>query len=232
MLRRRLDAYRRQLLKRWAKRYQYRLTPIADLHDEDKYLDKGEFRYILWLDRIYQKIATVPGHIIEAGVYRGRNAIIFGHLITLNGDDAIRKYYGFDTFFGYTPEDLAQSPHLNASAWKGSSLEFVTQRLQQAGLSNLCHVFQGDVKDALPQFFEKHPDFRAALLYVDCNAYVAARETMEICKPFMSPGGVVCIDEKRQGGETRALIEFCQAHHLRFIKDPTPFSVPAYTIIE
>ena len=45
----------------------------------------------------------------------------------------------------------------------------------------------------------------------------------------MSPGGVICIDEKKQGGETKALIEFCKKHDLRFMKDSTPFSIPAYT---
>ena len=63
----------------------------TDFRSEDQYLEKNEFRYILWLDRIYSKIATVPGHIVEVGVARGRNSIIFGNLILLNGDDEIFK---------------------------------------------------------------------------------------------------------------------------------------------
>ena len=60
----------------------------------------------------------------------------------------------------------------------------------------------------------------------------AMRMTGNMLKDFMSPGGVICIDEKRQGGETKALIKFCEDNNLKYIKDATPFSIPAYTVIE
>ena len=39
------------------------------------------------IERTYRLIENVPGHIVEVGVARGRNAVIFGHLIRLTGDD-------------------------------------------------------------------------------------------------------------------------------------------------
>ena len=226
------------LIKKLVVKSGYELVYYTDLRKEDQYLDRSEFRYILWLDRIYQKISTVPGHIVEIGVARGRNSIIFGNLIMLNGDDEVRRYYGFDTFEGYREQDLESSRHLSRDAWKYTTAKFVRKRLQSASLSRICSIIQGDVKETAPVFLnqgssDRHQPghLRVALLYVDCNAYLPSLTAMEDFKDYMSPGGVICIDEKMQGGETRALIDFCKRHNLEFVKDPSPFSVPAYTVI-
>lgn len=204
---------------------------------DDKYLDSKEFRYILWLDRIYSKINRVPGHIVELGVAKGRNSLIFGNLIQMNGDAEVRRYFGFDTFTGYTKESMEVSSWLSPSAWKDTSYYYVNKRIRNAGFSNICSFIEGDLKKTLPNFIEKGaPGFssgslRIALLYIDCNAYDAAMAGMEVLKDYMAPGGVICIDEKQQGGETKALIEFCKKHGFEYRKDASPFSIPAYTTV-
>jgi hypothetical protein len=213
----------------------YSVVKKSSLRDYDRYLDQNEFRYVLWLDRTYRLIENVPGHIVEIGVARGRNSIIFGHLIRLTGDDQVRNYYGFDTFDGYTEDDLRRSPHLGAAEWKATTLEFVQERLASARLSDICHVFKGDIKQIAPAFVNSpqlrfNPGkLRIALLYIDCNAYLPAKFSMDFFKDYMTPGGIICIDEKLQGGETEALIEFCGENGLEFRKDTGPFAMPAYT---
>lgn len=197
----------------------------------DGYLDKKEFRYVLWIDRVYSKIRTVPGHIVELGVARGRNSLIFANLIDMYGEGHLRKYYGFDTFQGYTEEDMKVDRHLKGDAWKNDA-EWVQKRIDNAGFSGTSKLVVGDIKKTVPDFLENNPNFRAALLYVDCNAYLPASLALEAFKKHMSPGGIICIDELRQGGETRALIEFCQKHSLKYVKDDSPFSIPAYTVID
>lgn len=210
----------------------------AAARDYDKYLDHNEFRYILWLDRVFQKIQTVPGHIIEIGVARGRNAVLFGHLIKMNGEDSIRNYYGFDTFDGYTNEDLRRSPHLSDNEWKGTTLEFVKERIHLQSLQNTCHLFSGDIKEIAKDFVNSRQSkfnpgkLKIALLYIDCNAYLPAKFSMDFFKDYMSPGGLICIDEKLQGGETEALTDFCTENKLSMVKDPGPFGIPAYTVIK
>ena len=215
----------------------YDVNPHSDIRDYDRYLDQGEFCYILWLDRIYQKILSTPGQIVEVGVARGRNAILFGHMIRMNGDDQTRNYYGIDTFDGYTESDLRRSPHLSPETWKSTTLEFVQERLLKARLSRTCHVFQGDVKKVAPELVNSRQSrffpgkLRIAILYIDCNAYEPAKFAMDFFKPYMSQGSVICIDEKVQGGETEALIEFCRENGLKFQKDTGPFAIPAHTIV-
>lgn len=216
----------------------FAVIPKAALRDHDRYLDQSEFRYILWLDRIFQKIQRVPGHIVEIGVARGRNSVILGHLIKMNGEDNIRNYYGFDTFEGYTEEDLRKSPHLSSDEWKETTVDFVQERIRLQGLSNTCYIFKGDIKEVAQSFVNSRQarfnpgKIKIALLYIDCNAYLPAKFSMDFFKDYMSPGSIICIDEKLQGGETEALMEFCSENGLVAEKDPGPFGMPAYTVLE
>lgn len=200
--------------------------------ENQKYLERGEFKYILWLDRIYQKISNVPGHVVELGVAYGRNAIIFGHQIKMNGDELVRKYYGFDTFSGYTEESLKIDKHLKADSWGDNSKKWVEDKINRVGLTDVCSLYEGDVLLTVPAFLERNPNIRVALLYIDCNAYLPSIKGMEFLKEFMTPGGIICIDEKKQGGETKALIQFCKDNNFIFMKDSGPFAIPAYTVVK
>jgi hypothetical protein len=46
-------------------------------------------------------------------------------------------------------------------------------------------------------------------VYVECNSYHAIKTALNELYEYISPGGQICIDELKQGGETRALREFC-----------------------
>lgn len=208
------------------------------LETEQVFLDESTLRYVLWLDRLYRRIDEIPGHIVELGVGPGTNAIIFGHLINLYGDGDIRKYYAFDTFGGYTPEDLDSSPHLPADSWKNLDRSTVNRTLRNHGADDVTTLIEGDIKSVLPGWLEsadtprRSPNsFHVALLYVDCNAYAAASHGLEALVDYLSPGAVVAVDELKQGGETRALREFCEDQGTDFKKDTSPISHAPYTIM-
>ena len=65
-----------------------------------------DLEYFLWISNIYLKIKNLPGHIAEVGVADGRNTVLFGKLIKLHNDQSVRQYIGFDTFDGFTENDL------------------------------------------------------------------------------------------------------------------------------
>ncbi len=215
----------------------YQLVRIEDLHMDDGYLDRPEFQYVLWLDRLYTKIANVPGNIVEIGVARGRNSIIFGRLMQLHGETAIRNYYGFDTFEGFTAKDLAENKHLKADSHTGIDFSEVCQRLALAGLNRVCHLIKGDIRETAPKFTDsgganfQPGHLKVALLYIDCNAYEPALFSMRHFSQFMADGGIICIDEKMQGSETRALDTFCAERGQRATRDPGSFGLPAYVAV-
>ncbi|WP_296590704.1 class I SAM-dependent methyltransferase [Methylophaga sp.] len=204
----------------------------ANYWQDQKYLESSEFKYIIWLYEVYKKIDKVPGHIVELGVAYGRNTIIFSHFMKMYNQDDVRKYVGFDTFDGYTADSFKFDSHLSVKAWKGISVKDVENRIKKAGDFKNYSLIKGDLNLTLAKYVKENPNFRVALLYIDCNAYQPALNGMQLLKDFMSPGGIICIDEKMQGGETRALIQFCKENNLRFMRDSGPFSIPAYTKID
>ncbi len=199
--------------------------------EKQQYLERSEFKYVLWIDRVYQQVREVPGHVVELGVAYGRNAILFSHLFRMHAEEDVRKYVGFDTFDGYNETSLEQERNLSDTAWKDNSKQRVEDRLKMAKVASSCTLVAGDIMKTVPEFTQSQPNLRIALLYVDCNAYDPALFGMESLLSYMSPGGIICIDEKKQGGETRALIEFCEKHGFEFRRDASPFSIPAYTRI-
>lgn len=201
------------------------------------YLDSEEFKYILWIDRLYQKIEHVPGNIVEIGVAHGRNAVIFGHMIRMNGEENVRHYYGFDTFDGYTDRDLRADRQLKPGAWKNVDYKIVKDRISRLGLGATCTLVKGDVRETAQAFVDSgNVNFRSgrlliAMLYIDCNVYDPAIFSIEFFENYMAPGGIICIDEKLQGGETKAILDFAKVRGLAVVRDSGPFSVPAYVKI-
>ena len=105
---------------------------------------------------------------------------------------------------------------------------FVRERIRNVDYHNVCNIIEGDIKLTVPLFIRQNPDIKIALVYVDCNAYLPAIEALNSIKNNLMENAVICIDEKRDGGESRALKEFAAENKLMIVKDSDAFSLPAY----
>ena len=161
--------------------------------------------------------------------------MLFGSLLKLTGESNHRKYYGFDTFEGYIEDTVADNPWLSIRSWKNEDCKIknVKRRIKKADLSETCIFFKGDCRKTIPEFLSSYKDNRIqagqaviSLLYIDCNGYLPAISSIEKVYPYIAPGGIICIDEKIQGGETKALLEFARTHNL--IVNHSYYGVPAY----
>ena len=197
-------------------------------------IDDFEYQYLLWLTWLFEKSTKVPGHIVEIGVASGRNSLIFSKLISVTGENSLKKYYGFDTFEGYPLDTVNSNPGLSSKSWKSNSctLSAVTKRLEDCGLSQFCTFIKGDCRITLKQFLNSYDDIKVnkgrmviALLYIDCNSYEASLASIEDCWEFMPIGSLVAVDE-RKGGETKALIDFASRNNQNVLHDCG--GIPAY----
>jgi hypothetical protein len=191
-----------------------RNLPAKDFSDFD-------LEYLMWIVKIYSRIEQIPGHIAEIGVASGRNSVLFGKLIKMHNQGSVRQYLGFDTFDGYNDYDLNRDSHLDHNEWKTNTKKSVLQRCSINDVDDVVEIIEGDALKTVPHTLRQHTGkkFQAgkakfALLYIDCNAYNPAIESMRSFLPFMMPGGLIVIDEKLQGGETEALLEFARENNL------------------
>lgn len=188
---------------------------------ESKQISRKQVDYVIGMNNLYELIKDVPGHIIELGTGKGRNAVIFGSLIKYHRHQAFRDYYGFDTFAGYPEHVLAQNDDFKASSHSDFSVETIRDYLKENEMSDLAYLFQGDICEELPKFLERgnfkfrSKMFLAALVYVDCNDYSTALQSLRALKPHLSPGAVIAVDECKMGGETRALLQFAKENMLK-----------------
>ena len=184
-----------------------------------------DLEYIMWIVQIYSRIERIPGHIAEIGVASGRNTVLFGKLIKMHNQASVRQYIGFDTFDGYNARDLNRDTHLDHSEWKNFTKADVLRRCVINDVDDVIEIIEGDALKTVPDTLKQHngKKFQAgkakfALLYIDCNAYNPSIQSMRNFLPYMMPGGLIVIDEKLQGGETEALVEFANENDLNIEK--------------
>ena len=173
----------------------------------------------LELKSIIDKIQDVTGDIVELGVYTGNNSIQF------MWQAPNKKYFGFDTFNGYTKEDIDTSPNKeglldNQGRWNHDKNETIArlENFQEKFNAGIFEIIEGDLKKTLPKHIEDNKIKQVAMLYVDCNAYLPAIKGIESIYPIMPKGGIICIDEHQVGGETKALLETAERHGLEVIE--------------
>ncbi len=187
----------------------------------DNYLERIELSYLYNIFNLYKEVESCPGNIIELGVGAGRNAILFGNLIRATGQHASARYFGFDTFGSYTPRDLELESNLDPNKWANNSYEFVSERIERHGLKDISKLINGDIRKTIPQFIgQDHPKksnnyLYCRLIYVDCSAYEPAKIALDILWEHIVPGGIIAIDQRTQGGEWKAGIEFCQEKNIK-----------------
>jgi hypothetical protein len=187
----------------------------------DNYLEKIELSYLYNMFNIFRDIENCPGHIIELGVGAGRNAIILGNLLKTTGQNGSSRYFGFDSFKSYTARDLQIEKGLNPEKWENNSYDFVSNRIKKHNLDDVSLLIEGDIRETLPKFvaskaLKKSPNtLFCRLIYIDTSAYEPSILGLDLLWKHVVPGGLVIIDQRTQGGEWRAAIEFCEKNKIK-----------------
>lgn len=154
----------------------------------------------------YVSSASIPGEIVECGVWRGGSMMAAARTL-IECDDARRKLYLFDTFDGMSApsakdvgidgqaaSDLLRTEDRNNpnSAWCYASLEDVRGSMAGVGYEPArVHFVKGKVEDTIPGGAPE----RIAVLRLDTDWYESTRHELEHLYPRLSPGGVLIIDD-------------------------------------
>jgi Macrocin-O-methyltransferase (TylF) len=176
---------------------------------------------MLYVNELYQKIVTVPGVVMEFGVWWGTNLALFESLRAIYEPyNHTRKVVGFDTFTGYPairPEDgdcdLARpGTYATAQGYDAYLTELLDYHQQENVMAHVkkYEIVKGDVTRTIDEYLGRHPETVIALAYFDLQLYEPTKKCLEAIRPYLTRGSVVALDELNCDefpGETRALRE-------------------------
>jgi len=144
----------------------------------------------------------INGDIVELGCGTGNNTQYFASIF--NNYNRNNIIYGFDTFYGYTEEDLVESEskfdtrlmegYLDNQNKKRFVVDesIIKTRMKNLGFDNITKIIKGDIKETTKNFVPKSG--KISMLYVDCNIYGASKAGINNLKKYFSDGCLVVVD--------------------------------------
>ncbi|TFI23232.1 MULTISPECIES: TylF/MycF/NovP-related O-methyltransferase [Streptomyces] len=163
---------------------------------------------------------SIPGDIVECGVWRGGSMQACAKALLALGESD-RDLHLFDTFEGMPPptaedlrrdgksaEDLLAAQGKDRPIWAIASLEDVQAGFEQVPYpGERVHYVQGMVEDTVPQ---QAPE-QISILRLDTDWYASTKHELEFLYPRLVSGGVLLIDDYGYWqGSRQAVDEFLE----------------------
>jgi len=179
---------------------------------------------------LFKKIQTVPGWIVECGIYRGFSLFALAKFLEIFCmGDKTRKVLGFDNFCGFTdlheedgPEDRSVTRNkggTNPNDFRNDFFKLLELNNQDAFASwaKRINVVEGDVQETVPKYCADNPGLRISFLHLDIDIYEPVCTCLEHLYPRVVAGGIVVLDEfahKDWPGESTALENYFKGNRL------------------
>lgn len=187
---------------------------------------------ILYLNELYQRIESIPGIVVEFGVWWGANLALFESFRSVYEPyNWTRKVVGFDTFGGYpsVSEKDGASSYAAVGGYAVSERyeDYISRLLDAHEADNvMSHIkkyqlVKGDVVQTIGSYLDENPHTIIALAYFDLALYEPTKKCLEAIKPHLVRGSVLAMDELNSAefpGETVALREVFGLDKYRIIK--------------
>jgi O-methyltransferase len=153
----------------------------------------------------------IPGEIAELGVYQGRFAAEMNRLFP------DKRCYLFDTFEGFTKEDVEKDMAVSGSRVKAgdfgdTSVEQVRSRLPCPEQAVVC---AGHFPESLRSLQEPLPEY--CLVSLDTDLYEPTYQGLKVFYPLMSRGGAILIHDYNSTqfpGVGEAVRRFCEEENV------------------
>jgi len=126
----------------------------------------------------------VNGDFAELGVYRGNSAAVLAHYARQNG----RKVFLFDTFEGFSSDDLTGIDGNKTRAFRDTSIDLVSQIVGTESIEYLQGYF--------PESITKNvADRHFAVVHLDCDLYEPMKAALGFFYPRLSAGGIMIMHD-------------------------------------
>lgn len=199
--------------------------------------DSSRISKILAHYELYKKALSVPGVIVECGVFKGASLSRFVMFRDLFENSHSKKIVGFDAFgefpiTNYNDDKIFRQNFIDDAGEEGISTDQLYQVLENKGLNQNVELIKGDINNTVPEYIEKHPELKISLLNLDTDIYEPAVTILEKLYPRITNGGILIIDDYGVfPGETKAVDEFLKGKKVKIRKFPFA-KTPSYIIKE
>ena len=185
---------------------------------------------------LYKKALSLPGAIVECGIFKGASFVRFASFDFLLGT-VKRRIIGFDTF-GEFPQGEDKDDHkvlgnfLKAAGSQSIAKDQLKEVLDMKNLGQEVELIKGDINETVPQLVKDNPEIQIALINLDTDIYKPSLTVLEYLFPKLVSGGVLILDDYNvHRGETQAVNEYFSGQDIQIQKFPFAEN-PSYIIKE
>jgi hypothetical protein len=218
-------------------------TAVPDVFKEEnrfyQYCDPTRISKFLAHAKLYEMSLGLPGHFVEAGVFRGASFCRFRKLGKLLHPDHLRRFIGFDVFGRFPDPKYGPDKKVLTEQWKvdgdtSIGREELLEILKIQGLHNNVDLIKGDISETLPRFLKEHQEMSFSMVNVDLDIYEPIKATLEHIFPRVVRGGIILLDDyEGYPGAKKAVDEYLAANKRTEVIRKFQFSYsPCYLIKE
>lgn len=176
---------------------------------------------------LYKKILSLPGEIVECGVFKGASMVRFATYRDMAESPYSRKIIGFDAFGEFPPSSLPEDKefidHFQDMSGTGIPEDELAKCLKAKNIDNF-ELVGGDVCETIPEYISRNRELKIALLHVDVDVYDPTKVILDHLLGHMVPGGLIVFDDYGTVyGETRAIDEFLEQHGGKYPLKKLPY---------
>lgn len=197
--------------------------------------DNTRLSKILSHYELFKMANDLPGAIVECGVFKGASFVRLAGFRDLFGKPFSHKLIGFDIFGSFPETNFEEDKKyrdgfIQEAGDQSISKEQLLEVLRKKGIDKNVELVEGDVVKSIPEYLEKNPHLKIALLNMDTDIYEPAVVALKYFWPRIVRGGILITDDYNVfPGETKAVDEFFKDQDVKVLKFPFA-QTPCYIV--
>lgn len=184
---------------------------------------------------LFKMTQSLPGAIVECGIFKGASFVRFGAFRNLFGNSYSKKLIGFDIFGKFPESDYSDDQKyregfINETGGGVSiSIDQLYEVLNRKKIENV-ELVKGDVTKTIPAYLKENAHLKISLLNMDTDVYEPAVTILEQLYPRIVRGGILIVDDYGVfPGETKAVDDYFADKDVEILKFPFAMT-PCYII--
>lgn len=184
---------------------------------------------------LFKMTQSLPGAIVECGIFKGASFVRFGAFRNLFGNSYSKKLIGFDIFGKFPESDYSDDQKYRegfiseTGGGVSISIDQLYEVLNRKKIENV-ELVKGDVTKTIPAYLKENAHLKISLLNMDTDVYEPAVTILEQLYPRIVRGGILIVDDYGVfPGETKAVDDYFADKDVEILKFPFAMT-PCYII--